>query len=548
MIVRFFSHGDGSGRSAVEYLMAEEVPKFDKDRNRLKGETVKRSPLPECLRGDPDQMAMLIDSNHRKWRYTSLVIAFADDDSPSENEQQEVIASFEEMAFAGLAPDQTKTLWVRHSHLGNIELHCLVLRQELHFGKSLNIAPPGAERYFNAWRDYWNAKQGWADPEVAERQRPLREVVESKERNELRNFINGLVIGEIEKGAINDHNDVRAFLKTLEEDGLEIKPRTEKQAARRAKQDALAREGGKPRTPDKRITMRLVGSTTSQDTFRLEDRIYHEQWTVEEYRAGQAARESQRSGQRKPRATSDRVEKLRCAMERAVARRAETNRSRYRKPPSGGKAPSEPNDSSNRDRAVGVVRYVPAGSEGFKLHALEDGDAEQRIVDVGGVRGSARRLRDIWRDEVTAPHPDRTADTLGLERKQSNSRHQWPWDRYFTAKRRRNDNLPDRHFDGSPVHRETIKEDFFDERWSDPARERIAALRRRFLKADRALGRTLERLRRGVEAVRDRFKVVATTINWAGEGNDNQLPDRKPKSPDDNMGRSGKTGNDPISP
>ncbi|MFT7047031.1 MAG: hypothetical protein ACJAYH_002315, partial [Celeribacter sp.] len=112
MIVRFFHHGDGSGQAAVDYLMASEVPKFDENRNRILGETVLRDPLPECLAGDSEQMALLIDSDHRKWRYTSLVVAFTNADAPSEDEQHEVISSFEEAAFADLAPDQFKTLWI----------------------------------------------------------------------------------------------------------------------------------------------------------------------------------------------------------------------------------------------------------------------------------------------------------------------------------------------------------------------------------------------------------------------------------------------------
>lgn len=291
MIMRFFHHGDGSGQAAVDYLMAREVPKFDKDRSRISGETVLRDPLPACLGGDPEQMALLIDSDHRKWRYTLLVVAFTNADSPSEDEQREVMYSFEEAAFAGLAPDQFETLWVRHTHMGNVELHCLALRKELHEGRALNIAPPGAHKYFNAWRDYWNAKMGWADPEALQHKRALRSVVENQGRAQIREAIHGMMIERIEGGEIHNHADVRAFLTTFEKDvGLEIKPLSDKQIARRERQEAEALVGGKPRPPDKRITMRQIGSTTSAGIFRLEDRIYHEQWTAAEYFAGKAAK------------------------------------------------------------------------------------------------------------------------------------------------------------------------------------------------------------------------------------------------------------------
>lgn len=505
MIVRFFHHGDGSGQSAVDYLMAEEVPKFDEHRNRIKGATVKRDPLPECIDGDPEQMALLIDSDHRKWRYTSLVVAFADDDAPSDDEQREVMASFEAAAFAGLAPDQPKTLWVRHTHMGNVELHCLVLRRELHNGRALNIAPPGAERYFNAWRDYWNAKMGWADPEAVEHHRPLRDVIESKDRSELRSSINELVIGEIEKGAITDHADVRAYLQTFEEEGLEIKPLTEKQIARRAKQDALAKAEGKQRPPDKRITMRQIGSSTSAGSFRLEDRIYHEQWTAAEYFAGQAAKESLGAGQRKPRATPDRVEGLRRAMADAIGDRAKKNRERYGRSPSNSSTFTQPDEGSNREGIVGARNDDTESGERLELHPLEGGDAERLLIDVGGLRRSARRLRNLWRDEAGTTSSGDTASSAGFEREPSDARGRWPWDHHTPSKRRRDDDLSDRNINGPHLYPEALEE-YEDERWSNATRERITALRRNFVEADRAIGRTLEAIYRGIEALREQLK------------------------------------------
>lgn len=504
MIVRFFQHGDGSGRSAVDYLMAKEVPEFDKHRNRIKGATVKRDPRPECLSGDPEQMALLIDSDHRKWRYTSLVVAFADDDAPSNDEQREVMASFETAAFAGLAQDQTETLWVRHTHMGNVELHCLVLRKELHNERALNIAPPGAERYFNAWRDYWNAKMGWADPEAVEHHRPLRDVIEGKDRKKLRDHINGLVIGEIEKGTITDHTDVRAYLRTLEEDGLEIKPLTEKQIARR-------KAKGKARPPDKRITLREIGSTTSAGTFRLEDRICHEQWTAAEYFAGQAAKESLGAGQRKPRATADRVEELRRAMEDAISKRAEKNRERYGGSPSNRATFAQPDESSDRGGTVGARNNDTESGGRLELHTLEDGDAERLLIDVGGLRRSARRLRNFWRNEAGTTSSGDTANSAGSERESGDTRHRRPWDHHSPSTRGRDDGLSDRNTGGTHLYQEAIEE-YEDERWSYAVRERIAALRRNFAEADRAIGRTLEAVHRGIEALREQFKRVGSQV------------------------------------
>jgi hypothetical protein len=114
MMVRFFNHGDGSGGAAVGYLLAEEVAAYTEDRKRIACQTVRRDVLPEVLSGDPDLTRQLIDSNTRKWRYTSGVVAFHADDDPSPDQQAAVIQDFEKAAFAGLEGDQANILWVRH--------------------------------------------------------------------------------------------------------------------------------------------------------------------------------------------------------------------------------------------------------------------------------------------------------------------------------------------------------------------------------------------------------------------------------------------------
>lgn len=107
----------------------------------------------------------LIDRNTQKWRYTSGVVALHAANHPSEADQADVMADFEQAAFAGLGREQTNILWVRHKHMCNVELHFLIPRVELFGNRSFNPAPPGSEAYFNAFRDYWNARAGWVNPE-----------------------------------------------------------------------------------------------------------------------------------------------------------------------------------------------------------------------------------------------------------------------------------------------------------------------------------------------------------------------------------------------
>ncbi len=99
------------------------------------------------------------------------MISFAASDAPTPEQLSAVINSFEETAFAGLEPDQYDILWVKHTHTGSdrVELHFVTPRVELTSGKSLNIAPPGSNKYFEPWRDYWNTFQNWASPNDPQR-------------------------------------------------------------------------------------------------------------------------------------------------------------------------------------------------------------------------------------------------------------------------------------------------------------------------------------------------------------------------------------------
>ncbi|MCY3808960.1 MAG: hypothetical protein OXG58_05980 [Gemmatimonadetes bacterium] len=71
MLVKFLSHGKGSARAAVEYLVGE------RDAAGQEREGV------EVLRGNPDMVAAVADSLDFERRYTSAVIAWAPEDRPT---------------------------------------------------------------------------------------------------------------------------------------------------------------------------------------------------------------------------------------------------------------------------------------------------------------------------------------------------------------------------------------------------------------------------------------------------------------------------------
>ena len=163
MLVKFFARGVGKGSGPVEYITRPDSPNTGK----------LREPAPEVIRGNPEITTRLIDGLDFKYKYNSGVLSFAIDDAPTEKEQQAIIDSFEEYAFAGINFDAYNTLWVRHTHTGNdrVELHFVTPKVELDTGKSLNIAPPGWHGYFKPWQTYWNIKEDWARPDDLSRKR-----------------------------------------------------------------------------------------------------------------------------------------------------------------------------------------------------------------------------------------------------------------------------------------------------------------------------------------------------------------------------------------
>ena len=163
MLVKFFARGVGKGSGPVEYITRLDSPNTGK----------LREPAPEVIRGNPEITQQLIDGLDFKYKYNSGVLSFAVEDAPTEEQQQAIIDSFEEYAFAGINSDSYNTLWVRHTHTGSerVELHFVTPKVELDTGKSLNIAPPGWHGYFKPWQTYWNISEDWARPDDLSRKR-----------------------------------------------------------------------------------------------------------------------------------------------------------------------------------------------------------------------------------------------------------------------------------------------------------------------------------------------------------------------------------------
>jgi len=299
MMIKFFARGTGGGKGPVDYVTKERD-----SQNQL------RVPPPEVLRGDPQQTKDLIDSLDFKHKYRSGVISFAKEDAPTEEQQQALMDDFEKLAFAGLQADQYDILWVRHTHTNNgrVELHFVTPRIELDTQKSLNIAPPRWQNYFNPIRDYWNYSQGWARPDDPDRARTLQPGYEAlieaqnkrlnlKNKESAKRLITNLLELQIENGLIENRKDIIESLKDMD---FEI--------TRLGKNyiTVLDKEDGRK--------LRLKGS------------IYNEQWQIGKTLESQTLR----NGRENNKCTEAKLRELRQTIRKNYTKRFKYNKEKYR--------------------------------------------------------------------------------------------------------------------------------------------------------------------------------------------------------------------------
>jgi len=305
VLIKFFRNGQGGGSGPVDYLVERDVVAYDQNRNAIRDERGEimlfaREPLPEVLRGDADRMRALIDACPYQWTYRAGVIAFTAEDAPNSAQQRQVMDTFESLAFAGLEADQRDMFWVRHTHEGRVELHFVTPRMELVSGRSLNIAPPGYQKHYDALRDVLNKEHGWNDPMAPERSRETVSLIESIRRGDARELIHDWIVQRIEAGEIHDR---RSMTEALTAAGFEL-----------------------PRAGKNYITVR---DPETDERWRLKGDLFREDWTREntlERALERSAGEPSRSGSRLDAIALD---ELRERLERSFEARASYNRDRY---------------------------------------------------------------------------------------------------------------------------------------------------------------------------------------------------------------------------
>lgn len=284
MIVGFSKHGKGGGGPAVDYL--------------TKGEG--RETAPTVLSGDPELIQQRIDQNPNEWKYTSGVLSFAPEDVVTEAQERELIATFEDTAFAGIDPEnRPQGLWVRHEHAGHHEMHFLYSRQ-LNDDRAYNMRPPGDQARWDTFRDTWNHAHGWADPDDPRRARALSvpdHALKAGKGKDAREIIHDWAADRIAAGVIDNRAEL---VQQLQEQGFNV-PRQGK--------NYLTIEAGGER-------IRLKGELFAQSFQSRESVRQHLETRTADYQ----------------RSLPEKLARARERLEQFNAKRAEQNQERFAKP------------------------------------------------------------------------------------------------------------------------------------------------------------------------------------------------------------------------
>ena len=383
MLVKFFNRGTGKGSGAVDYLLK----KTDPITKEL------REPPPLVLGfGNQSLTANIIDSLKFKHKYRSGVLSFAPEDAPTEEEQRELMADFEEIAFAGIAQQNRDILWVRHQHTGSsrVELHFIAPRVELSTGKSLNIAPPGWQGYFKPWRKKWNLQKGWADPDDPARARvssPGHTAFEAKRKAargeapplDTRARATASVESAIASGQAKNRNGV---LKALEDNGFEVVRATNKSVTIKNQE-----WGGDP------------GNNRSK--VRLKSQVFYKDWTLE--------------NQLNPTPlinTAKEVDKLDAEIKQKVAKRRDFNIQRYKQNVGVEAEPQTHNPSDYAEPAefiaevLGERAIIPRNAIARNRQELESFKSQISLVDYAITQGFTKIDKESSANSIKLRHPD----------------------------------------------------------------------------------------------------------------------------------------------
>lgn len=211
MIISTFKTGKGKARGPLNYLLGN-------DKNNKP-----RDPAPVIVKGDRKLTEVLIDSNHRQYKYTSGAIAFRDNEKPTEEQLNKIIEAFEKTFTPGLE-ERVPLLWVKHLDKGNVELHFICPMQDARTGKQFNICPPG-EQFKQMFKDFQalaNDTYNWDQVRgnmLKAQMTELDKIDPDNQNNKLKKSISTEIERKAKKGELNNRDDL---IKYLQKSGFEI--------------------------------------------------------------------------------------------------------------------------------------------------------------------------------------------------------------------------------------------------------------------------------------------------------------------------------------
>jgi hypothetical protein len=181
-----------------------------------------RSVKPEIIGGDLYCIKTSIENNPRKFKYTSGVLAFGNNENPTPEQIDYVLEKFNSTFLPGNAQEHVPHLFVAHRDKGNLEIHYVIAREwtrENGTTAAFNIAPPG--KSFIQFKDDFvattNQELGFdqisSDPfSTALQQFDRLDKDESKFRNQFKGKMKSGLKELVMNGSINNRDDLIEFL------------------------------------------------------------------------------------------------------------------------------------------------------------------------------------------------------------------------------------------------------------------------------------------------------------------------------------------------
>lgn len=368
---KFTKHGKASGRGggcakAIDYLLGERDHKGEE------------RPDIQVLRGDPYGVAAVADTLDFSRTYTSGVISWAPEEAPTDEEISAVVDDWEKLAFSGLEPDRYAFTAVLHrENGGGVHVHTITARVDLETGKALNIAPPGHQKDFDAFRDKWNHEQGWARPDD-----PLRKRLLQPDFEAYRTALNASKL----KTELTEHF-MDAAAQGLIEDGQDLR-----QYAKEALGCVVTRSG------KDYVSLKPEGFSRA---IRLKGEMYGDGWTAEATVKREAQAAASLGAGRGGAIDEARAGAAQWDFDAACERRAEYNKSRYLRAKSGHQLTATKADTR--------LKQPRADLGGHEKPDIERNQGNQAGLN----RGAAPDAERDHRERLSAPQSELAAGSEG---------------------------------------------------------------------------------------------------------------------------------------